>query len=644
MRPDQRRSRHSECPTGSARGARSANTPTCPPHRLGGNRRGRDRAAALPTGDRRTAAVSADSVSRPTAGSGALPSRRARGPRGGRHAEDRRGLSREIPAVLAVTGLTAVSVPAVLLSGSSGPVTFGGLVVTASVWLLFRDRGEGRTSAMIGVVAAFALCGLAPAAVVGLTPDPSSRSWLAALLISVGVGLRLAWIIGDGVQRLVESMVWIFVYTFLGLALLVQLRRGTDPETTPFIDHSLDAEAMTIVIVGSVALGLGVLAGRLRAPLSRRAPAELRISPPRVTVLTLFALTCTSYYIAKLGLGTVFASRTELGQVAAATWGDPTVFAIVKALAAMPLLVAFVALQLERASGLSSGWGRRRLLPIVTGGVLLIVVNPISNARYTSGTIYLAVLASVGLVATRPRFRTLVAGFLASIIFVFPFADAFRYSTTAEFKASDPLSALTTGDFDAYAQVVNTVEYVQAHGITWGYQALGPLLFWIPRSVWPDKPMDTGILLAESRGYGFTNLSAPLWSELFINGGWFVLFAGMFVFGILVRTWDTSIIRTLRRSRLPGLYACILPFYLLILLRGSLLQATAALAVIISAAWFVLPRARSRLEGQPSSEGRRQLPSGAVRDAGARPVGAGARSGPPGWDPDHLDAEGHLDR
>jgi hypothetical protein len=215
------------------------------------------------------------------------------------------------------------------------------------------------------------------------------------------------------------------------------------------------------------------------------------------------------------------------------------------------------------------------------------VANPVANARYTAGTVYLAVLTSLGLVATRPRFRAVIAGFVVSVILLFPLADAYRSTDTSPVQGIDPVAALTTGDFDAFAQVVNTVQYVQEHGITYGYQALGPLVFWIPRDLWPQKPVDTGILIAESRGHAFTNLSAPLWAELFINGGWLLLVAGMVVFGMLVRRWDNRLVQRMRTYPTPGVLSCILPFYLLIVLRGSLLQATSSLVVIVLCAWFV---------------------------------------------------------
>jgi hypothetical protein len=497
---------------------------------------------------------------------------------------------------------TAVVVPLLLWGGSwAVPVATAVLGIAAAA-LVGIQRGAQAASAPIGLAAAILLCGVVPFTFVALTPDVRPGAWVGALLISIAAGVRLAWLLGDGAQRLVESMVWTFVYVFLGLAPMVQMRTGLAPGTAPPVDHRLDGTAMWLVAIGTAAFAGGVILGREARPGDRRDPGAGAVRPGRVLVLALAGLLFAGYFVLTIGPAALIGTRFGLNTASASAWGNQTVVAVVRTFAFVPLLVAFVALLVHLRHDDRQGWLVTGLLPVGVGAVLLTVANPIVNARYTSGTVYLSVLAALGLVATRPRFRAVVAGFVAALIFLFPVADAFRYTATGSTQNADPVTELTTGDFDAYAQVVNTVQYVGEHGVTHGYQALGPLVFWVPRNVWPAKPVDTGILIAESRGQAFTNLSAPLWAELFINGGWPVLVAGMFVFGLVVRRWDARIVASLRRARTPGLLGCILPFYLLILLRGSLLQGAAMLAGIVLCAWFVRDRAGT-VAAEPQAAG-----------------------------------------
>ena len=149
---------------------------------------------------------------------------------------------------------------------------------------------------------------------------------------------------------------------------------------------------------------------------------------------------------------------------------------------------------------------------------------------------------------------------------------------------------MLAGDFDAFAQIVNTVELVATEGVTWGYQALGVILFWVPSSFWNSKPLDSGIVIANFKGYDFTNLSAPLWSEFYLNFGWVGVAIGMLLVGYVARRLDESSELSLRLHSEPSILACILPFYSLILLRGSLLQAVAYASVAILCAWFISER------------------------------------------------------
>ena len=136
------------------------------------------------------------------------------------------------------------------------------------------------------------------------------------------------------------------------------------------------------------------------------------------------------------------------------------------------------------------------------------------------------------------RYRAVATGALAALFLVFPLASTFRNSLEVKVQFRNPLQSLTGGDFDSFDQINNAVFYVAVHGTTHGQQLLGVIFFWVPRSIWPNKAVDTGILLAEFRNYSFTNLSAPLKAEFFVNGGCTALALGMVTVGYFARDWD----------------------------------------------------------------------------------------------------------
>ena len=72
--------------------------------------------------------------------------------------------------------------------------------------------------------------------------------------------------------------------------------------------------------------------------------------------------------------------------------------------------------------------------------------------------------------------------------------------------------------FDAYSNFV----HILANDITTsGYQLLGSLLFWVPRSIWPSKPIGSGAFLSEEIKLNWTNISCCYFAEGYINFGFF---------------------------------------------------------------------------------------------------------------------------
>jgi hypothetical protein len=139
-------------------------------------------------------------------------------------------------------------------------------------------------------------------------------------------------------------------------------------------------------------------------------------------------------------------------------------------------------------------------------------------------------------------------------------------------------------DFDAFQAVANTIALVDREGVSGGRQIAGAVLFAVPRQLWPDKPLATGQLVGEKSGYAFTNISAPLWAELYVDGGLLLVLAGFLAYGAAVRTLD----RWYRWSQRGGggarVVSVLVPIYAgyqFFVLRGSLMPAVAYLTPIV---------------------------------------------------------------
>jgi hypothetical protein len=471
-----------------------------------------------------------------------------------------------------------------------------------------------------------------PAVFVRFTGVPAGLSWLWALPVLTISSARFAFLVGSGQRRLFEMSFWIYSYAFLGLAPLVQLRLDDWPATVPRIDATYAGAATLIAVVGccaflgGVALDNATSAEHTAKPAHDVAEQTFSINYTRCAVLALFGILAGIYLLSQVGWFAFLHSREEVLDAETLAVPDMSTFALLRSAGSIGPLVAFIALvrfrreaknALARGVHVSASVMRSSLVLLVVVGILLSdIMNPISSARYLAGTAMLAVAAGFGLFATKLRFRLVACGFVVGMLLVFPLADAFRYSAKGELKASNPVQSLLSGDYDSFAQLTNGYLVGTREGITFGRQFLGVLLFWVPRSMWTDKPLDTGPFIAQERGYSFTNLSAPLWIELFLNGGWVLLAIGMFALGYALHRWDNKLNIQCELNGMPSVLGCILPFYLMILLRGSLLQAASFLACIVVFPAFVVERRQVKTRPRAPGADPDLLPGTGVRQRG----------------------------
>ncbi|WP_156188086.1 oligosaccharide repeat unit polymerase [Arsenicicoccus sp. oral taxon 190] len=432
------------------------------------------------------------------------------------------------------------------------------------------------------------LCAVVPALLIGATQSPlrAEIPW-AAVGVMLIAGARYAWIVASASRHLYEMVLWLFTYVFMGCAPFVQQRLGDEIGTTPRLDPHYFSTAWGVVFVGILGALAGSAVGR-KIPLSARTTLP-DVSHHRTIALSAFAFIMSIVYVWKVGPGSLFLNRYAFGAVQEQAFPNTVVGALIGGWASMGMLVALIAqLQIYR---LSRGHDRRRWLVLawITGVALAYLNNPLSSPRFMVGTVVLGVLAAVGGYATQRRFRAVAVAALAGLIVVFPLLNTFRGSTPGGDSGS-AVGALQSGDFDAFAQIVNTVDLVAHEGVSFGRQLAGVLLFWVPRTAWPDKPFDTGILLAQYKSYGFKNLSAPLWSEFYVNFGIAGVLVGFFLVGLLARVLDRRHHLELLHQSAPSLAGCVFPFYSLLLIRGSLLQAVSIFAVAAVAIWSVSAR------------------------------------------------------
>ena len=281
-----------------------------------------------------------------------------------------------------------------------------------------------------------------------------------ALAVCLWSGLRLSGLIERGRPYLYSIVYWVFVYIFLGLAPMLQLREHVSPGTTPFLLSTTLKPAMIIVVVGIAATEVGMYIARKRPATSDR-PSR-KISSNRAPVFAVVSIVVSVVVATKVGWGYYFQSRQILSAAKEAAWGSPIGNLALVTAATFPLVAVHTLFRL-RQQDRADGRPPRFLLMAITLLVLIFVtINFVSSSRIIFGTTLLSLaVLFVGALNTPARVRTTIWLLLFGMIFVFPLADFFR-RTNSRGDTDTGLQQLTTGDFDAYSQIANSVAYVDA--------------------------------------------------------------------------------------------------------------------------------------------------------------------------------------
>lgn len=195
--------------------------------------------------------------------------------------------------------------------------------------------------------------------------------------------------------------------------------------------------------------------------------------------------------------------------------------------------------------------------------ILLILSNPVANARQIS---LLVLIPCVYPFLRVSAIRTKIFSILVLVVTLFLSNPYDRYTGKFVGVRFEPLSRL--GDYDSYSQLTYVISLGKDGLFKPLRQILGTLLFFIPRDLWPGKPIDTGVLVGMARNLRSVNLSCPWIAEMYANGGVTLVLASSVLFGIGFRKLGQ--IALPNRFLVEGML-CGVAF---IILRGSLLQAS----------------------------------------------------------------------
>jgi hypothetical protein len=400
-------------------------------------------------------------------------------------------------------------------------------------------------------------------------------AFLILAAMTVVSGFRLALLSFRSRRNFVQLTFWVFVYCWLGLAGSAQIKSNH----LPWYDESLKPKE-TLSVVLTILVGLATYQAGIYYQLHRResrSDTRSRLTIPdtqRFVILTLVSVV-TSFASIQYqgGLQIAFQTRAEVAQRSSkAEKMESLLETNLQHAPPMAALIVTVYLLLAEAPLIS-----RPLLKVAVSilvGYNLIANYPPSLPRVAFGQDILSIALLV--VCKRPRIKPFVmVALVLSLVYLFPYLDYFRSSEGyGQSDIESPSVQLTRKeDYDAFQMISNTQRVTETAGFDYGYHIVGSFLFFVPRSIWHAKPFGTGQSVGELLQYRNTNLSSPLWAELYFAGGLVAVAAGFFLYGRLT----TNIERVGNASGLSpmAVYLSFAAGYQIFLLRGELLSGIA---------------------------------------------------------------------
>lgn len=410
---------------------------------------------------------------------------------------------------------------------------------------------------------------------------------------------RLSVILWKDVVRPIAGVFWMFVYICLGVVPLAQLSTGASTILAVQVDDATLHVTTAITLLGCVSFDI---AYQLRLVRSAGAtdPVHTLRSMDTLRLFTVIAVLGGLAYVAQVGgVGVFFASRQEASQALDLVSPDSgqAVRAIVSAFGSVTCLVALVfyihALRRLRDS--------MNLFDVALMTVLVvlnvIVNNPVSNSRYwTLAVVFGLVMPLIG--SRKSFFNLAIIGGIVAAVFVFPLSDITRRTAGvgAVLQADSVWRMISTKDYDQFSMLANTLGFTHDEGLTWGNQFLGALLFWVPRVIWPTKPLDSGVEVGQWMSSVNVNLSSPLWAEAWINFGVVGVIVTFALLGLLGKRLDAGFGEGVLSAGAVGyLGVSIFSGYMFILLRGSLLQSMGRLMILALAIAFLSGTVKRKL-------------------------------------------------
>ena len=344
---------------------------------------------------------------------------------------------------------------------------------------------------------------------------------LSAVVSAVLAGMQL------GKERISTAGLHLFgVWLMLGLAPLLEYRVGlldqhfANYHFFPFLPTTEELIlASTAVLLWNVIFIFGYRI-KVEGAVKWVKAHNFRIGHVAIFTQSLFGFIALAYIYDQVGFGAL--TRRDFESFSYESPGEFTFFtSTVRSVPFIALLALTIVLRDGVLRGARKVTAVLLVIALFMGNVL--INNPFAAPRFLTGTVLLAFAFVLYFHKARTGLVFLLLALVASFV-MFQLLDVGRLADNLHMAIDEApvlFDRLFAGDpYRTFEAIPAALRYLDQNGSTYGFQLLGPLLFWVPRSFWPNKPEGSGTMLAGTLGGFHDNISCPMPCEALLNFGW----------------------------------------------------------------------------------------------------------------------------
>lgn len=379
------------------------------------------------------------------------------------------------------------------------------------------------------------------------------------------------------------GVIWVFIFIFFGIAPLFQICSGIFPWSYE-INNDLLLYGCFILIIGLIIFDFSYCL-KIKSNMKIQ---ELRVITKRgISDVILILLSLVSFLIlAKfIGLKNLFYRNLYNSNLDFSTSGKSFTLILTYFVRFLPVC-SFVVIFKKSKKFFD-------IYTIISFILMIIAVFPLGLGRFEMATIYMGIALLLLKKFFQSRGKMIETILIFSLLFIFPGLTQLRYHSISEiggiarlFNIENFTTSFSSGDFDAFSVFLRAIEVIDSHGASM-LSVLGVFLFFIPRSVWPSKPIPSGELIANLSGLSFGNISCPIFAEGYVNAGLFGLIIFAIIFGLISKYLDSKYKVSSEYSLINLVYPFLLGFFF-ITCRGALMSCYAYTIGFVVSSVFVL--------------------------------------------------------